>query len=146
MGTDDREKVVLVVDDDPGFRAAVATFLGRHGYRVIRADSGRAGLEAALLEEPDVVLLDVTMGERTEGFFTAQEFHRDERLADIPLFIVSASSSEMEDFGVAPDESWLRHDVLLCKPLDFQDLLARLREWTDGPPALARRSGKGGEP
>jgi CheY-like chemotaxis protein len=52
---------VLVVDDDPQMRALLEDLLALDGLRVITASDGKAGLEAILRSQPDVVLLDVQL-------------------------------------------------------------------------------------
>ena len=52
---------VLVVDDDPDIQMLVAMKLRQAGHEAITEDDGEAGLERALAEHPDLVLLDVTL-------------------------------------------------------------------------------------
>ncbi len=54
---------VLVVDDEPTARMALAARLKRLGYRVIEAGDGKAGLEALRRERPDLTILDWMMPE-----------------------------------------------------------------------------------
>jgi CheY-like chemotaxis protein len=49
---------VLVVDDEPTARLALAARLKRLGYRVIQAGDGKAGLEALRRERPSLTILD----------------------------------------------------------------------------------------
>jgi DNA-binding response OmpR family regulator len=50
---------VLVVEDDPNVAEVVARYLEREGYRVETAGDGAVGLERALLDLPDLVVLDL---------------------------------------------------------------------------------------
>lgn len=52
---------VLVVEDDATVRDVVARYLGDAGHRVDLAGDGRSGLEAAVRDDPDVVVLDVML-------------------------------------------------------------------------------------
>lgn len=56
-------QTVLVVDDEPTARVALAARLKRLGYRVIQAGDGKAGLEALRQERPDLTILDWMMPE-----------------------------------------------------------------------------------
>jgi len=56
-----RAALLLLVDDDGAFRTVLARELGRLGYQVVTADSGKAALERAAEREPDVVLLDLRL-------------------------------------------------------------------------------------
>ena len=66
------QKTILIIDDDEDFATAITTLLERNGYAVHSARDGREGLEQAKKLRPDLILLDVMMTERTEGFFTLQ--------------------------------------------------------------------------
>lgn len=88
---------ILLVDDDEGFLLAVGRLLEAAGYDVtsaLNADEAKARLDAEL---PDLILLDVIMPGK-DGFVFADEIAKDERLADIPIVLVTAvaeSSGQM---------------------------------------------------
>jgi CheY-like chemotaxis protein len=116
---------VLIVDDDVDFAESLASFLEANGYRVLRATSGRAGMTLARLERPDLILMDVMMEERTEGFFRVQELRRTPGLADTPIFVISSMYS-LEQFDIEPETSWLGHDEFFRKPVDVPRLLRQI--------------------
>jgi DNA-binding NarL/FixJ family response regulator len=63
---------VLIVDDDPGFRAIARAVLGDGGYVVVgEAADAQAAVAAAQQVRPDCVLLDVQLGD-ADGFAVAQ--------------------------------------------------------------------------
>jgi DNA-binding response OmpR family regulator len=133
---------VLIVDDDRDLVDALAVYLESSGLAVSRAHDGRAGLETALSERPDLILMDIIMGERTEGFFTVQQLRRTAELKDVPVFVMSSLYSAIPGFRVTPDRSWLAHDAFFAKPLDLPALLARIRQQLDlGEPAGVADSG-----
>ncbi|NJD09249.1 MAG: response regulator [Gemmatimonadetes bacterium] len=114
---------VLIIDDDADFTEAVGVYLETHGYQVISAPNGREGLRLAKAEAPDVVLMDVVMDERTEGFFTLQQLRRTPGLERMPVFVVSSIYSSVPGFSITPEKSWLRHDDFIAKPVDLPRLL-----------------------
>lgn len=122
---------ILVVDDDLDFRESVATYLRAQGFQVTEASDGAEGLELARRHPPDLVLLDIMMRERTEGFFTLQELRRDPALAGVPVFVVSSLYEDVPGFRIRPERSWLKHDEFLPKPLDFDVLLERVTLWLE---------------
>jgi CheY-like chemotaxis protein len=81
-------KSILIVEDDPMNRDALAFLLRHHGYRVTTAANGRDGLELLQDTRPDLILLDLRM-----PAMDGREFRRrlleDPRLTDIPVVIVS---------------------------------------------------------
>ena len=99
---------VLVVDDDPDFTEAVVNVLDAQGYDVDSAPNGKIGLAKAKEQKPDIILLDVMMTTKSEGFDVAREMHKDKRLKDVPVIIISGVRKEMNmPFGFEPDEAWL---------------------------------------
>ena len=114
---------VLIIDDDADFTEAVGVYLEIHGYQVISAPNGREGLRLAKAEAPDVVLMDVVMDERTEGFFTLQQLRRTPGLEHTPVFVVSSIYTSVPGFGITPEKSWLRHDDFIAKPVDLPRLV-----------------------
>ena len=121
-------KTILMVDDDADFAEAVAAFLEANGYRVLQARNGSDGLKVAKAEHPDLILMDIMMRERTEGFFTIQEMRRTPGLQNIPIFVVSSLYSQIPGFRITPAASWLAHDAFFPKPVDPPQLLAKIRE------------------
>jgi CheY-like chemotaxis protein len=117
---------VLIIDDDADFRSAVGVFLKTRGYAVEEAPNGREGLRMAIAHRPDLILMDVMMEERTEGFFTLQQIRRTSGLEHTPVFVVSSIYSNVPGFGIDPAHSWLRHDEFIAKPIDLADLVERI--------------------
>lgn len=121
-------KTILLVDDDADFAAALTSVLEEAGFRVLRAPNGRQGLKLAKIERPDLVLMDIIMSERTEGFFTIQEFRHTPELQAVPIFVLSSLYSTARDFQVAPESSWLAHDAFFSKPVDPRELVQKIRD------------------
>jgi DNA-binding response OmpR family regulator len=119
---------ILVVDDDRDFVDAVRALLTHAGYEVIAAHDGRSGLARAREARPDLILVDIMMDERTEGFFTVQAMRQAPELAGTPIIVVSAVYDRVPEFTIPPDPSWLAHDAFLPKPVAPEVLLARVRD------------------
>ena len=66
---------ILVIDDEPGIRDLLDTFLSGKGYDVILADSGQKGLEVFRRARPDAVVLDLKMP-GMDGLTVLQEIRR----------------------------------------------------------------------
>ena len=80
---------VLVVDDDPTTRLICATNLQLDGYQVLEAANGQEGLELALDQAPDVVLLEISMPV-LDGFGLAAALQADDRTRELPLIFLTA--------------------------------------------------------
>ncbi len=59
--TDDNSPLVLVCDDDPITRQELKNLLLQGGYRVLTVDSGDQAIAQAVIQHPDVILLDLVM-------------------------------------------------------------------------------------
>jgi len=118
---------ILIVDDDADLREALSFFLQSHGYLVLKAADAREGLLLARLQRPDLMLMDLMMGERTEGMFAVQEMRQIPELREVPIFVISALYSRLPDFGIAPNRAWLGHDEFFPKPVDLDALLTAIR-------------------
>jgi CheY-like chemotaxis protein len=126
-------KTVLIIDDDPDFTRAVAGLLTSSGFLVTNAVNGREGLDLARKVRPDLILLDVMMDERTEGFFTLQQIRVSATLKNTPVIVVSSIYTDQPSFRVSPDAGWLPASLFLPKPVDPGRLLEECARLTSEP-------------
>lgn len=117
-------RTILIIDDDPDFTAATQHLLENYGYEVRTAPDGRQGYEMARAIAPDLILLDVMMQERTEGFFTLERIRQTDAIKHTPVVIISSIYTEHPRFTVSPDAGWLPADLFLAKPVDPARLVA----------------------
>ncbi len=122
------QKRILIVDDDQDFVEAVSCFLQANGLTVFRAHDGKEGIKLAKMERPDLILMDIMMSERTEGFFTIQEIRRDPALKSVPIFVLSSFCTRLPDFEIPSSGGWLAHDMFFAKPVDTVQLLEKIRQ------------------
>jgi two-component system alkaline phosphatase synthesis response regulator PhoP len=101
MSANDRDRavrdrpVVLVADNEPDIVDLVKFELEREGYEVLRAANGQQALELAHSREPDLVLVDVHMP-KLDGYEVTRQIRADERLAPVPVMILSGSVLESD--------------------------------------------------
>ncbi len=120
---------VLVIDDDATFVEAVTTLLEAKEYAVVSAENGQEGFQKAKSESPDIILLDVMMTHKTEGFDIARNLKSTPETKDIPVVMITGIRKEMNlPFGFEPDEDWLPVKVLLEKPIKPELLLKAVEE------------------
>ena len=115
-------EVVLVVDNDPLFRAFVREPLERAGFDVVEAVDGEAALDAASRRKPELVLLDVCLP-RASGYEVCRELR--DRFGDA-LGIIFMSGERIESIDRVSG-LLLGADDYLVKPFDPDELLARVR-------------------
>ncbi|MCD5383676.1 response regulator, partial [candidate division WOR-3 bacterium] len=120
---------ILIIDDDTEFVASTATLLESRGYEIDSAPNGKEGLEKAKTFKPHLVLLDVMMTTRSEGFDISRELSKDERLKSIPVIVVTGIREKMNlPFGFEPNETWLPVKVVLEKPITPEQLLTEIEK------------------
>jgi DNA-binding response OmpR family regulator len=109
---------VLVVDDERKIREVVGSYLAREGYSVLYAETGEAGLQAALGGRPDLIILDLKLPD-----FSGEELARAVRdVSDVPIIMLTAKSSESDriaGLGLGADD-------YLVKPFSVRELAARV--------------------
>jgi len=121
-------KTILLVDDDRAFVESNKDLLEAAGYRVRCAYDGRAGLELARKERPDLMVLDVMMASGTEGFEVARKIPETPELRGLKVLLVTGISQAMGlPFQYEPDETWLPVDRVLSKPIAPGRFLAEVR-------------------
>ena len=59
--TEGKQKTILIVEDEAPQRKTLAEQFSDEGFRVLQAQNGQEGLELALREKPDIILLDIVM-------------------------------------------------------------------------------------
>jgi chemosensory pili system protein ChpA (sensor histidine kinase/response regulator) len=91
--TEDRRVFALVVDDSITVRRVTQRLLERNGMRVATAKDGIDALEVMQDQIPDIILLDIEMP-RMDGYELATRVRNDERLADIPIVMITSRVGE----------------------------------------------------
>ena len=120
---------VLIIDDDPDLVDAMSNLLEAKGYEVNHAPDGEEGLEKAKNDPPDIILLDVMMTRKTEGFDVARSLSKEEKTKGIPVILVTGIRHEMNlPFGFEPDEDWLPVKAVLEKPIKPEVLLKTVED------------------
>ena len=123
------EAPALVVDPDPRQRQLLRTLLERAGFRTEAVATGEEALEAARRNRPQLVLLEVRLGD-ISGYEVCRAL-RDEFGDAVGIMFVSADRTDRCDRVAG---LMIGADDYLGKPLAGDELLARVR-------ALARRTG-----
>lgn len=86
---------ILIAEDERDIRDLVSFTLRFAGHEVVAVGNGEEAIEAARLEKPDLVLMDVRMPRMT-GFEACEKMKADPQLADIPVVFLSAKGQESE--------------------------------------------------
>ncbi len=120
-------KKILVIEDNPEVRENTSEILSLANYSVISAENGKAGVDLAQREMPDLIICDIMMPE-LDGYGVLHILSKNEQTSGIP-FIFLTAKAEKNDIRKGMD---LGADDYLTKPFDDTDLLnaieARLRK------------------
>jgi DNA-binding NarL/FixJ family response regulator len=111
-------KKILVIEDEPEMRRNLLTILKLEQFHAIGAENGRAGIELARREKPDVILCDVMMPE-FDGHAVLQALRADETLLTTPFIFLTAKGEKRD----VRDGMNLGADDYLTKPVAKADLL-----------------------
>jgi DNA-binding response OmpR family regulator len=124
-------RTVLVVDDEPTLREALAEALEADGLRVVTAADGREALERFRSESPDLVLLDIMLPQ-VSGIEVCRIMRRE---SAVPIIMLTAKDSEIDKVvGLE-----LGADDYVTKPFSLRELLARIRAQLRRADALGAR-------
>jgi DNA-binding response OmpR family regulator len=111
---------LLIIEDELPMRTALKDVLEGEGYRVLTAPDGETGLQRALNDKPDLILLDVMMP-RLDGYSLCRELRR---LAKAVPVLMLTAKGQIEDRVRGLD---VGADDYLVKPFSTDELLARVR-------------------
>ena len=113
---------ILCVDSDVAGLVLLDAILSPRGYDAIRVKTGREAMDILDHQAIDLILLGVVLAEM-DGFAVCREIRASERFGEIPLIMMSALKSR-EDLlrGIEAGA-----DDYLFKPLDHEDMLARIK-------------------
>ena len=123
---------VVVVEDDPHIADLVDLYLRREGFRVLLAGDGEKGLELVKQADPWIVILDVGLPGRRDGFDVCREIRA---RGSVPVLFLTARDDEVDRvLGLE-----MGADDYLTKPFSPRELVARVR-------AILRRTREGPAP
>jgi two-component system, OmpR family, KDP operon response regulator KdpE len=110
---------VLIVDDEPQLRRALAVNLHARGYTVHQAETGEQALRLAADARPDVIVLDLGLPD-LDG---VDVVHGLRGWSDVPILILSVRETEGDKVAALDAGA----DDYITKPFGMAELLARLR-------------------
>jgi DNA-binding response OmpR family regulator len=111
---------ILIVEDEPAMVAGLRDNFEYEGYDVISADDGVSGLERALADSPDLVVLDVMMP-RMSGLDVCKQLKA--KRPGIPIIMLTARGQEIDKVvGLE-----LGADDYVTKPFSVRELMARVK-------------------
>src|SRR5436190_24251392 len=111
----------LVVDDDPITQGVLQHYLGRSGYQVLIARTGREAIEMAQRELPQMIILDVMMPEMG-GLSALRQLKEIEATKSIPVLILTVQAAPVAQLEAASSGA----AFFMTKPFSPAQLLAEI--------------------
>jgi len=113
---------ILIVDDEPNNLKVLHNLLTQNDYVVRAARNGNSAIETAVLNPPDLILLDIKMPDM-DGYEVCQHLKEDERTRDIPVIFISALN-QVSDIVKAFELGGVDY---ITKPFQFEEVIARVQ-------------------
>ncbi len=113
-------KAILIIEDDISILRGLKDNLSFEGYDILTSSDGQEGLQMAIDNQIDMLLLDIMLP-GINGYNICQKLKKEK--PDLPIIIISARGTEIDkviglDFGA---------DDYITKPFSIPELLARIR-------------------
>jgi two-component system, OmpR family, KDP operon response regulator KdpE len=115
----DNNQVVLIIEDELPIRRFLRATLASHGFQVVEATTGQAGLKQAIGQPPDLVLLDLGLPD-IDGLEVTRRLRE---WSKVPIIVLSARNRENDKIAALDAGA----DDYLTKPFGVGELLARIR-------------------
>jgi|SRR5579884_711313 len=112
---------ILIVEDNEDNRDSLARRLRRRGFEVVAAADGKAGVEMAQAEKPDLILMDMNMPE-VDGWEATRQLKASEATRAIPVFAITAHALAGDRERALEAGCTDYH----TKPVEFPKLLAQI--------------------
>jgi PleD family two-component response regulator len=118
----EKDRNILVVDDNPDNLRLLAELLQERHYKVRLATTGERALATIRKEAPDLILLDVMMPEM-DGFKICRQLKADEQTANIPIIFISALHETIDKV-----KAFTYGGVdYITKPFQAEEVLSRIK-------------------
>jgi two-component system KDP operon response regulator KdpE len=115
----DNNPLVLIIEDELSIRRFLRATLTSHGFQIVEAVSGQAGLKEAIGQPPDLVLLDLGLPD-IDGLEVTQRLRE---WSKVPIIVLSARNQEHDKIAALDAGA----DDYLTKPFGVGELMARIR-------------------
>ncbi|MEA5079739.1 MAG: response regulator transcription factor [Anaerolineaceae bacterium] len=113
------DPLILIVDDEPQILRALKTILAANHFRVQAASNGEQAIALAAAQEPDIIILDLTLPDM-DGTQVCEQIRE---WSAVPIIVLSVRDSEKDKVSALDKGA----DDYLTKPFGIEELMARIR-------------------
>jgi DNA-binding response OmpR family regulator len=123
-----RKKRILIIDDDPDFVEATKLILERR-FEVLTAYNADDGWRELEEGRPDLLILDMLIDKRGEGFLISRKMRKDPRLSHIPILMLTSMRQQTGYYFLKDDprDKWLPVDEFVEKPIESNDMVEKVK-------------------
>ena len=118
----------LIIDDDADLVEALKIVLESRGFEVTSAPEGESGYRKAEEIRPDVIILDVMMKTKDQGFQVSYRLKQNPSLSHIPILMLTSVGKETGFVFSKDDEDYLIADDLAQKPISPSELISKVEK------------------
>ena len=115
---------ILIVEDNEMNRDMLSRRLIRKGFEIVMAEDGRKGVEMSKSENPDLILMDLSLP-IMDGWQATTSIKSDDQTKNIPIIVLTAHAMA-GDREKALDAGADEYDT---KPIEFKRLLGKIKEF-----------------
>ena len=108
---------ILIAEDFEENRVALKLILKHTGFDVIEAEDGQQAIEVVRREEPDLVLMDITLPV-LDGLQATREIRSEEKFEQLPIIVVSAHDNE----EIRREAAEAGGSEYISKPIEIEEL------------------------
>ncbi len=123
----EKQRTILVVEDDPSLRLVLSDKLKTEGFTVLEADDGKTGLDIALKEHPQCILLDIFMP-RMDGISMLAQLRSSGPWGKHATVIVLTNSTDADTISRATGLG--ATDFLIKSEWSLDDIVKRIGDHT----------------
>ena len=120
-------KKILIIEDNDEMRNLEKEVLVEAGYEVIEEANAKGGIELAVKEKPDLIIMDIRLPNKKRGIGAAKILRKDPQTKNIPIIFVTAyvlgeDTNEVKSIG---------NCGYITKPFKIEELLIEISKYLE---------------
>lgn len=119
-----KKKQILIVEDEKTLQKTLTEYLKEESFDVINALDGEKGVELAIAQKPDLIILDIVLPKK-DGFQVLDEIKNNDEIKNIPVILLTNLES-MEDIQKAFEKGATTY--LVKSEYKLEDIVKKINE------------------
>jgi DNA-binding response OmpR family regulator len=118
------KKKILIIEDEETLQNTLTEYLKEEKFETVSALDGEKGIELALLEKPDLIILDIVLPKK-DGFEVLDEIKNNDETKNVPVILLTNLES-MEDIQKAFEKGATTY--LVKSEYKLEDIVKKINE------------------